>query len=70
MNPFGHVWDVLRIRRKVRGRISRIANMEGLKIDLVTEWNSLPQETIDGIIQNMPDRIQAVIRVRGNNTRY
>lgn len=29
MNPIGHVWDVLRIRRKVRGRISRLANMEG-----------------------------------------
>ncbi|CAK1592750.1 unnamed protein product [Parnassius mnemosyne] len=33
-------------------------------------WDSIPQVDVRNIIQSMPDRMQAVIRARGGNTRY
>lgn len=68
MNPIEHVWDYL--GRKVRQRNLAPNNVEELKSALVGEWNNLPQELIDNVIQSMGNRIQALIRARGGNTRY
>lgn len=58
-NSIEHVADV--VGSRVRGRIPPPANVEELKMTLVEEWDSLPQETIYGIIQDL------VLFVRGFN---
>lgn len=68
MNPIEHVWDI--IGRRVHQKNPSPRNVEELKLSLVEEWNNLPQEMIDGIINSMVDRIQALIRARGSNTLY
>lgn len=68
MNPIEHAWDIL--GRRVRQRNPAPRNVEELKLALVEEWDNLPQEMIDSLIQSMGNRIQALLRARGGNTRY
>lgn len=67
-NPIEHAWDIL--GRRVRQRNPAPRNVEELKQALVEEWNNLPQPMIDGLILSMGNRIQALLRARGGNTRY
>lgn len=67
LNPIEHVWDVL--NRAVRGRNLQPATLEELRVMLVQVWNEIPQEAIQRCI-NMTERLQAVIRSRGGNTRF
>lgn len=68
MNPIEHAWDIL--GRRVRRRNPAPTNVEELKLALKVEWDNLPQEIIDSLIQTMGNRIQALLRARGGNTRY
>lgn len=68
MNPIEHAWDIL--GRRVRQRNPAPRNVEELKLALKVEWDNLPQEIINSLIQTMGNRIQALLRARGGNTRY
>jgi hypothetical protein len=37
---------------------------------VVEEWNKIPPETCQNLIENMPRRIQAVIKAKGGHTKY
>jgi len=41
-----------------------------LKKQLLNEWWSIPQETINELIDTMPGRVQAVIDSHGGPTKY
>lgn len=68
LNPIEHVWDML--KRRVRARPNPPQNLNELREAMVTVWEEFTQVEIRNIVQSMPDRMQAVIRARGGNTRY
>lgn len=68
LNPIEHLWDEL--KRKVRARNPAPATKSQLLAALIEEWESVPQEPVKRIIRSMKNRLEAVIRARGGNTKY
>lgn len=68
LNPIEHLWDEL--KRRVRARNPAPETINELKMALVEEWEEIPQETVKKLIRSMRNRLQAVIRARGGNTKY
>jgi hypothetical protein len=68
INVIENVWRVLKIH------IKRRVNYIKIKADLervVTEvWTSLPLHYIQSLYQSLPKRIKAVIKAKGNITKY
>lgn len=68
LNPIEHIWDML--KRKVRSSACPPQTLTELRNAALAAWEDIPQVVIRNVIQSMPDRMQAVIRARGGNTRY
>ncbi|KAK9728969.1 hypothetical protein QE152_g16952 [Popillia japonica] len=68
MNPIEHVWDEM--GKRLRRHVSAPRNSEELRDILVQEWDNLPQNVIQNLIQSMPRHLQAVFTARGENTCY
>lgn len=68
LNPIEHLWDELKLR--VRARNPGPATIAELKTALEEEWERLPQDLIKKLIRSMRNRLRAVIKARGGNTRY
>ena len=68
LNPIEHVWDML--GRRIRGRVPAPMTLNELQGALSEEWEAIPQHDISHLIEGMRRRMQAVIRIRGGNTRY
>jgi transposase len=68
LNPIEHVWDDL--KRRVRSRNPAPSSVDELKSALIEEWEGIPQESIQKLIRSMRNRLRAVIRARGGNTKY
>lgn len=66
LNPIENLCD------KLDRRIHKtpISNLSQLKNRLITEWNSISTEYTAKIVNNMPDRLHAVLRNKGYATRY
>ena len=66
LNPIEHVWDYL--GRKVQERSpTDLLNLAGIVSE---EWECMPQEFIDNLVNSMRRRIGAVIERTGGSTRY
>ncbi|CAK1581109.1 unnamed protein product [Parnassius mnemosyne] len=63
-----HVWGMF--KRKIKSSSKPPKTLNELRNAALAAWDSIPQVDVRNIIQNMPDRMQAVIRARGGNTRY
>lgn len=68
LNPIEHLWDHL--KRKVRSRDPAPTTLQELESAVVEEWTTIPQEEVLKLIRSMRERMQAVIRARGGNTRF
>lgn len=68
LNPIEHLWDHL--KRKVRSRDPAPTTLQELKDAVIEEWDTIPQEEILKLVRSMRDRMEAVIRARGGNTRF
>lgn len=68
LNPIEHLWDQL--KRRVRARNSAPSTVEELKTALLEEWDNIPQEDVKKLIRSMKNRLKAVIKARGGNTKY
>jgi hypothetical protein len=55
LNPIEHCWVYL--KRKLEEYSE-------------SEWNKIPPEVCQGLIESMPRRIEAVIKAKGGNTKY
>ncbi|KAL0841209.1 hypothetical protein ABMA28_014946 [Loxostege sticticalis] len=68
LNPIEHVWDML--KRRIKSSPNPPQTINELRNAATTAWENISQIDVKNIIQSMPDRMQAVIRARGENTRY
>lgn len=68
VNPIEHLWDEL--QRAVDQRDVKPATLHDLAAALIEEWEILPAERLQNLVNSMPRRLQAVINSRGGHTRY
>lgn len=68
MNPIEHMWDEL--KRRVRARQPAAETMQELRTAIEQEWEMIPQNFIERLINSMPNRMRAVVDAHGGNTRY
>ena len=68
LNPIEHLWHYLK-RQLLKYDIPPKGAHE-LWDRLVDEWNRIPPEVCQGLIESMPRRIQAVIKANGGHTKY
>ena len=66
LNPVEHVWDYL--GRKVQSE--NPINLRHLAEIVEVEWDLIPQEFINNLIDSMPRRVRAVIEANGGTTRF
>jgi transposase-like protein len=69
MSPIEHLWD--EVGRCLRDNyVLPAANVAQLADRIQHEWNSIPQETVQHLIQDMPQRLAECIDKRGGHTSY
>ena len=64
LNPIEHLWDHLHKYNTSPHGVHELWDK------LVDEWNEIPPEVCQNLIESMPRRIQAVIRAKGGHTKY
>ena len=68
LNPIEHLWSEL--GRQIRKRPQAIKNITELETALQEEWGKISMNQIISLIESMPRRIEAVIKNKGNPTKY
>ena len=69
LNPIEHLWEELkRRRRRLKKRI--ITGRDNLKRAIVEEWNEIPNNVSQKLVDSMPRRLTAVIKAKGGTTKY
>jgi len=68
MNPIENLWDEL--DRQVRARKPLPKNREELWQALQEEWLKIDEHKYKNLVDSMPRRIAAVIKSKGNPTKY
>ncbi|GFX78193.1 transposable element Tcb2 transposase [Trichonephila clavipes] len=68
LNPIENVWDAL--GRQVAGRNYPPTNKNTLIRALTEEWDKLPQQLLDNVVQNMVRRVQCCITLHGGHIPY
>ena len=66
LNPIEHVWDFMKKQIKKFPIKKRSELIEKIK----EIWEQIPSEYLKKLIESMPQRIEAVIKAKGGNTRY
>jgi hypothetical protein len=67
LNPIENVWAIMKRSITTQKIAKSVVELEKL---VFNEWWSIPQETINELIDTMPSRVQAVIDSRGGPTKY
>ncbi|GFV45394.1 transposable element Tcb2 transposase [Trichonephila clavipes] len=68
LNPIENVWDTL--GRQVAGRIYPPTNKNTLIRALTEEWDKLPQQLLDNVVQSMVRRVECCITLHGGHIPY
>jgi hypothetical protein len=68
LNPIEHLWEHLKRQLNKYGSPPR--GVHELWKRLAEEWNKIPSETCQKLIESMPRRCEAVIKAKGGNTKY
>ncbi|GFV48304.1 uncharacterized protein TNCV_667061 [Trichonephila clavipes] len=68
LNPIENVWDVL--GRQVAGRNYPPINKNTLIRALTEEWDKLPQQLLDNVVQSMVRRVECCITLHGGHIPY
>jgi DDE superfamily endonuclease len=68
LNPIEHLWDYL--KHQLHKYDTSPHGVHELWDRLVEEWNEIPPEVCQNLIESMPRRIQAAIRAKGGHTKY
>ena len=68
LNPIENLWDHLKMKL---GEYERAASgMEELWERVEKEWNKIDTDVCQRLIESMPRRFEAVLRVKGGHTKY
>ncbi|GFU49895.1 transposable element Tcb1 transposase [Trichonephila clavipes] len=68
LNPIENVWDAL--GRQVAGRNYPLTNKNTLIHALTEEWDKLPQQLLDNVVQSMVRRVECCITLHGGHIPY
>jgi DDE superfamily endonuclease/Transposase len=68
LNPIEHLWEHL--KRQLLKYPKPPSGCHELWDRLVEEWNKIPPETCQGLIESMPRRVAAVLKANGGHTKY
>ncbi|GFX38741.1 transposable element Tcb2 transposase [Trichonephila clavipes] len=68
LNPIENVWDAL--GRQVAGRNYPPTNKNTLIRALTEEWDKLPQQLLDNVVQSMVRRVECCITLHGGHIKY
>ena len=68
INPIEHLWDHL--KRQLQKYPTPPSGCHELRDRVVVEWNRIPPETCQRLIESMPRRIGAVLKAKGGHTKY
>ncbi|GFT64556.1 transposable element Tcb1 transposase [Trichonephila clavipes] len=68
LNPIENVWDAL--GRQVAGRNLPPTNKNTLIRALTEEWDKLPQQLLDNVVQSMIRRVECCITLNGGHIPY
>ncbi|GFW19275.1 transposable element Tcb2 transposase [Trichonephila clavipes] len=68
INPIENVWDAL--GRQVAGRNYPPTNKNTLIRALTEEWDKLPQQLLDNVVQSMVRRVECCITLHGGHIPY
>ncbi|GFV85793.1 HTH_Tnp_Tc3_2 domain-containing protein [Trichonephila clavipes] len=68
LNPIENVWDAL--GRQVAGRNYPPTNRNTLIRELTEEWDKLPQQLLDNVVQSMVRRVECCITLHGGHIPY
>ena len=68
INPLEHLWGHL--KRLLLKYDTPAKGVYELWERLVKEWNAIPPEVCQKLIESMPRRIQAVLKAKGGHTKY
>ncbi|GFV47814.1 transposable element Tcb1 transposase [Trichonephila clavipes] len=68
LNPIENVWDAL--GRQVSGRKYPPTNKNTLIRALTEEWDKLPQQRLDNVVQSMVRRVECCITLHGGHIPY
>ena len=68
LNPIEHLWSY--IKHKLQGYEVPPKGVHELWERVVKEWNQIPPEVCQNLIESMPRRIGAVIKAKGGHTKY
>ncbi|GFT57942.1 transposable element Tcb2 transposase [Trichonephila clavipes] len=68
LNHIKHLWDIL--EQGVKGHHTTPTNLTELWRALANIWQVIPVERFQKLVESMPRRVAAVIKIRGGPTRY
>ena len=68
MNPIESLWDILEHRINIRKNLPK--KVRELKEVLLEEWNQLPIQTLNKLVEGMPKRLNSLKLAKGLQTKY
>ena len=68
LNPIEHLWTHLKDQLKTYDKPAKGVHELWDRLD--AEWNKIPAERCQRLIESMPRRLQAVIKAKGGHTKY
>ena len=68
LNPIEHLW--VHVKRQMNTYERPPKGVFELWERLAAEWNKIPPETCQNLIESMPRRLEAVIKAKGGHTKY
>jgi hypothetical protein len=68
LNPTEHPWDVL--EHRLHSKAQCHTSLTALASTLQEEWAAILPETLRHLVESLPGRVRAVIKVKGEPTWY
>jgi DDE superfamily endonuclease len=68
LNPIEHLWGVL--KRRLARHEHPPSGIHELWERIEDDWEAIPAEECQKLIESMPRRVQAVLKAKGGYTKY
>ncbi len=68
LNPIQHLWDV--VEREICIIDVQLTNLQQLRDAIMSIWTKISEECFQHLVESMPRIIKAVLKAKGDPTRY